>query len=187
MFEVLRFNPFICEAFYADEIILVEGPTEEIIVRAFLQESDCVRNYFIMNCGSITNMPFYQKVFSKFHIKYNLIFDTDGQKVVRLDDRGNPVFSGEIQGTISEQFQLDAKLTHGNTGILRIHDPTFEPAHMVDSIPSELQFHEFTKLGKPYNANEYWKRILKSNLEHPKIEAVPIIHYMREIVAGSKY
>ncbi|MDR8289222.1 AAA family ATPase, partial [Acinetobacter baumannii] len=31
MYEVLRFNPYICESFYADEVLLIEGPTEEII------------------------------------------------------------------------------------------------------------------------------------------------------------
>ncbi|MBF4366282.1 ATP-dependent endonuclease, partial [Vibrio anguillarum] len=30
MNEVLRFNPHVCEAFYADEVLLIEGPTEEV-------------------------------------------------------------------------------------------------------------------------------------------------------------
>ena len=39
MNEVLRFNPFICESFYADEVVLIEGSTEEIILRGYFKIS----------------------------------------------------------------------------------------------------------------------------------------------------
>ncbi len=32
------FNPHVCEAFYADKVILVEGDTEAIVYRALLKE-----------------------------------------------------------------------------------------------------------------------------------------------------
>ncbi len=77
MYEVLRFNPFLCESFYSDEVILIEGPTEEIILRGFLEENSPSKDLFLVNCGTVNNIPFYQKMFSKFHIKYHIICDTD--------------------------------------------------------------------------------------------------------------
>jgi predicted ATP-dependent endonuclease of OLD family len=71
MNEVLRFNPFICESFYSDEVILIEGPTEEIILRGYLNEVNTPKDIFIVNCGTVNNIPFFQKIFSKFNIKYH--------------------------------------------------------------------------------------------------------------------
>ncbi|WP_375708490.1 TOPRIM nucleotidyl transferase/hydrolase domain-containing protein, partial [Escherichia coli] len=65
---MLRFNPYICESFYADEVLLIEGPTEEIICRAYLQELPSSKNIFVLNCGTVNNIPFYQKIFSQFNI-----------------------------------------------------------------------------------------------------------------------
>ncbi|WP_260467125.1 ATP-dependent endonuclease [Klebsiella quasipneumoniae] len=92
MYEVLRFNPFMCESFYADEVVLIEGPTEEIISRAYLQEQQTNKNIFILNCGTVNNIPFYQKIFSKFNIKYHAIFDTDQATIVSHDVNGCPFF-----------------------------------------------------------------------------------------------
>ena len=178
MYEVLRFNPYICESFYADEVVLVEGPTEEIILRAYLQEVDKVRDIFILNCGSVTNIPFYQRVLSQFHIKYNVICDTDGEVPVAFDEHGNPVFSKEIQGAISKKFIEDSAIC----GIFRTHDTTFEPAHQHSSIPERLRFVEKTNYGKPYNANLYWKEIIKPNITDQEIDKLPIIKYIKEII-----
>jgi len=182
MYEILRFNPFICESFYSDEVILVEGPTEEIILRAFLQENNFNKKIFILNCGSVTNIPFYQKIFSKFAITYNVICDTDGIATNKYDENGNPFFTTNIQGTISEQFHVDKIKTTPNKGLLRVHNPTFEPAHQSEKITENLRFQEKTNYGKPYNANLYWKEILKPNLDKLEIDTVPIIKYIKEIL-----
>ncbi len=182
MYEILRFNPHICESFYADEVILIEGPTEEIIIRAFLQEKNPAKDLFVLNCGSVTNIPFYQKIFSQFSIKYNVICDTDGTSIIDFDDRMNPTFNTNIQGSISKQFELDKTKDVPNAGLFRIHDTTFEPAHMSENISEELRFSESTSHGKPYNANIYWKTILQPNLEGKEILEVPIIKYISEII-----
>ncbi|WP_284601520.1 ATP-dependent nuclease [Dickeya dadantii] len=182
MYEVLRFNPYICESFYADEVLLIEGPTEEIISRAYLQEVDTKKNIFILNCGTVNNIPFYQKVFTKFNIKYHIIFDTDKAKVVEVDTNGNPIFDSGIQKSIVDQYNSDYQKMNGNIGIFRTHAVTFEPAHMADTIPQELRFSDSKERSKPYNANLYWKNVLKPNLNHDKISEVPIIKYLMEII-----
>ncbi|XDD52968.1 ATP-dependent endonuclease [Leptospira sp. WS4.C2] len=182
MYEVLRFNPYICESFYSDEVVLVEGPTEEIIIRAYLQEIESNKSIFILNCGSVTNIPFYQKVFSKFKIKYHVIFDTDGQKIISSDLNGSPKFENGIQGSISKQYEEDSIILAGKIGLLRVHDTTFEPAHQNKEIPAELQYTDIPSHGKPYNANQYWRNTLQRNLSHADINKVPIIRYLKDII-----
>lgn len=183
MYEVLRFNPYICESFYADEVILIEGPTEEIISRAFLQEVPSDKTIFVLNCGTVNNIPFYQKIFSRFNIKYHVIFDTDKAGIVRIDQFGNADFDSGIQKTISEQYRSDCTAMNGNIGLLRTHNITFEPAHQDASIPEFLRFVDSGYRSKPFNANLYWKDVLKPNISHQDINKVPIIKYLNEIMA----
>jgi len=186
MNEILRFNPFICESFYADEVILIEGATEEIILRGYLAEVESHKDLFIVNCGSVTNIPFYQKIFSKFSIKYHVICDTDNSEISGEDDFGLPVFTTGIQKSIYNQFNLDAHKDNNNLGLLQVHQTTFEPAHQVDQIPLELRYPDGEKFkvsdGKPFNANLYWRDILQPNLGNPNVMTVPIIHKIKKII-----
>lgn len=183
MYEVLRFNPYICESFYADEVLLIEGPTEEIISRAFLQEIPSDKTIFVLNCGTVNNIPFYQKIFSRFNIKYHVICDTDKAGIVSIDQFGNADFDSGIQKTISEQYRSDCTAMNGNIGLLRTHNITFEPAHQDASIPDFLRFVDSGDRSKPFNANLYWKDVLKPNISHQDINKVPIIKYLNEIMA----
>ncbi len=45
IYEILRFDPFVCEAFYADEVLLVEGDTEIVIARGYQQSVDNLKDY----------------------------------------------------------------------------------------------------------------------------------------------
>ena len=63
-----RFNPHICEAFYADKVILVEGDTEAIVYRALLKHYYPDEEVFVLNTGSKNNMPFFQEILTAFRI-----------------------------------------------------------------------------------------------------------------------
>ena len=184
IYEVLRFNPHICESFYADEVVLVEGPTEEIIIRGILQKLNPSKDLFIVNCGTVTNIPFYQKVYRKFAIKNHVICDTDTQIIGALDSFENPSFSAGIQGSVYEQHLLNCNNIPRVGGILRVHSTTFEVAHMIDEIPATLQYSKdaMASLGKPFNANEYWTKTLEPNFTNDDIGKVPIIAYLKEII-----
>lgn len=183
MYEVLRFNPYICESFYCDEVLLIEGPTEEIIARAYLQERHSEKSIFVLNCGTVNNIPFYQKIFSRFNIKYHVIFDTDKSVRIGADERGNCIFESGIQKSIVDQYNLDYIAMKGNLGIYRTHVTTFEPAHKCQSIPDILRFTESGDKSKPYNANLYWKNVLKPNIDHVDILKVPMMKYLNEIIS----
>ena len=147
-----------------------------------MQETNHKKDFFVLNCGSITNIPFYQKIFSKFSIPYNVICDTDDVEILETDSNGNPSFKKGIQKSISGQFNIDKNKENPNTGIFRVHNTTFEPAHQNSDIPKNLRFIETSKLGKPFNANNFWKKILKSNLKDKNIKKVPIIKYLTDII-----
>jgi predicted ATP-dependent endonuclease of OLD family len=182
MYEILRFNPFICESFYSDEVILVEGPTEEIILRGYFSEKPPEKDVFVVNCGTVTNIPFYQKIFSKFLIKYHVICDTDASEEKGIDIFGNPIFDSGIQKSIYDQIKLDSEKKVPNVGILRVHKITFEPAHQTTDIPEFLRFGKSSGEGKPFDANLYWKNTLRNNLETDDINKVPIIKHIKEIL-----
>lgn len=184
IYEVLRFNPHICESFYADEVVLVEGPTEEIIIRGILQKLNPSKDLFIVNCGTVTNIPFYQKVYRKFAIKNHVICDTDMQTIRALDSFKNPTFDAGIQGSVYEQHLLNCNNTPRVGGVLRVHSTTFEVAHMVKEIPVNLQYPKdaIVSLGKPFNVNEYWTKTLEPNFEDKLIDKVPIVAYLKEII-----
>lgn len=112
-----------------------------------------------------------------------MIFDTDKAGIVRIDQFGNADFDSGIQKTISEQYRSDCTAMNGNIGLLRTHNITFEPAHQDASIPEFLRFVDSGDRSKPFNANLYWKDVLKPNISHQDINKVPIIKYLNEIMA----
>ena len=158
---------------------MVEGPTEEIILRAYFQEHPQSKFFFILNCGTVNNIPFYQKVLSQFFIPYSIICDTDKAKIIAYDKAGNPKFDSGIQKSISDQFALD--FSEGISRVLRCHATTFEPAHRDNGIPDHLKMPDGTSQGKPVDANKYWKDVLLPNLNDPNISSVPIISAMSAI------
>jgi len=185
MYEVLRFNPHICESFYADEVLLVEGPTEEIVIRGILQKLSPSKDLFIVNCGTVNNIPFYQKVYRKFAIKSHVICDTDSHKTETIDDFSNPVFVKGIQQAIYEEHLMNCQSNPKIGGILRVHNTTFEVAHSHESVNTMVRYpNDFSAShGKPFNANRYWSEILEPNFSKEEINSAPIVSYIKEILS----
>ncbi len=72
-----RFDPNVCESFFSDEVILVEGDTEAIVVREILERKYPEKDIYVVNTGSKNNIPFFQKIFNHFNIKQHIIHDSD--------------------------------------------------------------------------------------------------------------
>jgi predicted ATP-dependent endonuclease of OLD family len=159
IYEILRFDPYICESFYADEVLLVEGDTEAIILRGFQQEFENLKDVFVVNCHTCNNIPFYQRFFSKFNIPYNIICDTDSNTGCDKgwnSDCDNPTFTGGIQKSIYNQFEADK-----TTGVAKnffVFDTTFESHHA--KLDEPFKFVDINSGSKPVEANNYWKKIV---------------------------
>lgn len=78
---VNRFNPYVCDSFYTDNVLLVEGDTEAIICRLVLESRYPNKDIHVLNTGSKNNIPFFQRVLSHFHINYVVIHDSDTRHI----------------------------------------------------------------------------------------------------------
>lgn len=76
-----RFDPNVCEAFYANTVCLVEGDTEAVICRELLKSVYPASDIYVLNTGSKNNMPFFQRILTHFHISHAVIHDSDTRYV----------------------------------------------------------------------------------------------------------
>lgn len=185
LYEALRFNPFVCESFYADEVVLVEGDTEAVILRAYLQSNETEKDIFILNCGTVNNIPFFQKIFTLFNIRHHVICDCDSNPPESQDEKLNPVMNKGIQGSIYKSLESSYSAPELKPGLLRVHDTNFEDAHRkitAEDLCFTSTDSDIKRDGKPYCANEYWNNVLAKNLDHKSINEVPIIKFIREII-----
>ena len=88
-----RFNPHICETFFSDNVILVEGDTEAIVLRELIIKYYPYSDLFVLNTGTKNNIPFFIEVLSFFKINQHIIHDsderylyTDGEVRINKDD-----------------------------------------------------------------------------------------------------
>lgn len=149
-----RFNPHICESFFADEVILVEGDTEAIIYRELIKKfySD-YREVFVLNTGSKSNMVFYQKILTHFGIKHVVVHDVDS-KTVKIN-KGKETEREQTNAMWTYNQKIWDQIVTSNTeikGISRrfVHNRNFEDAHDYK--------YDFKK-GKPLSAFEFAKQI----------------------------
>ena len=86
-----NFDPYVCEAFFASRVILVEGDTEAVAIRELIrrwreqQPNPTLDELHVVNCGTKMNMPFFQKVLTHFRIPHSIFHDLDQ----RLDKNGD--------------------------------------------------------------------------------------------------
>ncbi|MBN1057863.1 hypothetical protein FC764_08230 [Clostridium botulinum] len=145
-----RFNPHICEAFYADEVVLVEGDTEAIIYRELISRyySD-ERNIFILNTGSKANIVFYQKILTHFGIKHVIVHDVDSETYIDKKGRVKTNSMWPVNNAIWEQIEKSNEQCQ-NIARRYVHFRNFEDAH---------NYNYNKKLGKPLSAFNFAKSI----------------------------
>lgn len=80
---MLDFDPYVCEAFFAEHVLLVEGDTEVAAYRRLVQrmiDANIItldNAPHIINCGSKNNIPTFAKVLTHFNISHFIIHDLD--------------------------------------------------------------------------------------------------------------
>ena len=156
-----RFNPHLCEVFFADSVVLVEGDTEAIVLRELLAELDSGSEVFVLNTGSKNNIPFYQEVLTHFVIKQHVIHDTDSRYVrdkngnIAVNKDGSP--RSNSAWTLNETIWQLIEIANATTpGLARryCHVKDFESAHGY-SYDSEK--------GKPLSAFEFAKTMQRDD------------------------
>ncbi|MDF9830157.1 AAA family ATPase [Parabacteroides sp. PF5-6] len=121
-----RFNPHICEAFYADKVLLVEGDTETIVYRDILNRYYPNEEIFVLNTGSKNNIPFFQEILTRFQINHFVIHDTDTEK--SSNGNNNPAWT--LNQTIWTKIE-EANSVKPNLARRYVHTTNFETAHNI--------------------------------------------------------
>lgn len=99
-------NPDRGELFFAEKVILVEGPTEKTIIPALAKQLNVFRHdYTIIDCGSKDSIPLYLKLLNKFKIKYIAVYDQDHQNNKNQDAKNTATIStNKILNLIENKF-----------------------------------------------------------------------------------
>jgi len=161
-----EFNSYVNESFFASYVFLVEGATEEIVIKILLdkiQENTTLKqDILIINCNGKATIPHFQKILYHFKIPYVVFHDLDYRK--------------NSDGTNSPSWKINEKIWEGiqtaqNDGLevkRYIFNPVFEKAHG----------YELQRGDKPYTAYAEVKSWLTSwnSLE---VEEKPIIKYVK--------
>lgn len=74
-------NPVVNEFFFYDNIILVEGPTENLVVRHFAEKLGL--DVHVIDCMGKGNIPLFAKILNQFKSKYIIIHDSDTPKIIK--------------------------------------------------------------------------------------------------------
>lgn len=170
-----RFNPYVCESFFSDEVILVEGDTEAIVIRELLSQLSAEKDIYVLNAGSKNNLPFFQEIFTFFHITHFIIHDLDTQylynkegEVIKNKDGTNRRNSAwklndDIWDLIVKSNSISPMLARRF-----IHIPEFETAH---------NYIYDKEKGKPLSAYEFVQTL---NID----ENIPIVNFVKYILAN---
>ncbi|MCH3923492.1 MAG: AAA family ATPase [Bacteroidales bacterium] len=175
-----RFNPHICEAFYADKVILVEGDTETIVYRELLKKFYPNEEIFVLNTGSKNNMPFFLEILTAFKIEHYVIHDMDTEYT--SNGRKNPSWS--LNKTIWELVEEANKQKQGLSKRY-VHNANFENAHKYKLVHGK---------DKPLQAFRFAKSIINRQGEIPDclkwlddiMGSKEIIHDMNYIESNKK-
>ena len=165
-----RFNPHVCEAFFTDGVILVEGDTEAIVYRELISRFYTVDKFYILNTGSKSNIPFYQKVLSHFGIRHVVVHDADEQFVTTKsgDKQVNAMFTinEKIWGQIETSNQKESKLSRRF-----VHYLNFEDAHNYQHNQSK---------GKPLSAYQF--ALSFANID----QKIPCFRFLDDLFGNSE-
>ena len=140
-----RFNPHICEAFYADNVILVEGDTEAIVYRDLLKRFYPEREIFVLNTGSKNNFPFFQEILTAFRIKHCAIHDVDTEFL----EGGRHNSAWALNQTIWDKVE-EANCIESGLARRYVHNANFENAHKYNLLAGK---------NKPWQAYKFAQTI----------------------------
>ena len=148
-----RFNPHVCEAFYADKVILVEGDTEAIVYRALLKKYYPEEEVFVLNTGSKNNIPFFQEILTAFHIEHYAIHDIDTEYNSNEKRNSAWILNQKIWNLVEEANREQPGLARRY-----VHNANFENAH---------KYKLLNGANKPLQASKFVDKVIKGEIKDP--------------------
>ncbi|HII4525460.1 TPA: ATP-dependent nuclease [Clostridium perfringens] len=130
-------NPTINEFFFANDIILVEGDTEQSVLNYIKTTNLKYTGIQIVNCYGKANIPMFMKILNHFGVNYTAIHDIDAPYAMRKDKKIT-----NAMWTINEKIFKESKIDEGVDNMIIANMPDFE-----------FQYFKYLQSGdKPYNA-----------------------------------
>ena len=167
-----EFNSHVCEAFFADRVILVEGSTEVVAIKCLLdkikKESEActgLSDFHIVNCGGKTTIPGFQKILRLFRIDYFVFHDSDSPK----DTSGRKLNVWTINDKIWDEIEAARKSQVDAKRFVSIVD--FESANGYNPYPK----------GKPSVAYDQVRKWV-SRWDDDTVQSKPIVKYLMSLV-----
>ncbi|ELB2902646.1 ATP-dependent endonuclease, partial [Vibrio alginolyticus] len=172
-----RFNPHVCETFFSDEVILVEGDTEAIVLRELIYEHYPNSDLFVLNTGTKNNIPFFIEVLSHFKINQHVIHDsderylyTDGKQ--RLKQDGTPKANSAWTLNANIWDAMEVAKSNGASVKRYVSVRNFEHSHDYSHDPNK---------GKPLSAYEFSQTLDIYD------EEKSIINFLKQVAGDKSY
>jgi putative ATP-dependent endonuclease of OLD family len=179
---IRSFNPYVCESFFSDCVILVEGPTESVVLNVLLDKFRSqingtaylvnMESISVVECGGKGTIPLFQKILRSFKIPYFVFHDLDYAKT--KDGKSTNVWK------INESIwnEIEAARSNGTKSSRYVFDRNFEEEHHYSMLDKSA--------GKPYVA---WQESQKWSNEWKAIEDIskladkyPIVKALEKIL-----
>lgn len=130
-------NPDRGELFFARKVILVEGPTEKVILPKLAKKAGVFHHEdTVIDCGGKSNMPSYIALLNRFRIPYVVAYDSDQHRYRNRHSR-------DTARMHSEMIERHIDRTLGDTVV-------FE-----NDIEDELALMDAERKHKPFTALQY--------------------------------
>lgn len=120
-------NPIVNEFFFYDRIVLVEGPTEHLVVKHVAEESGL--DVHVIDCMGKANIPLFARILNHFKVPYVAIHDSDTPFCKR---KGKIVKNGMWK--LNENIRL--AVLEGDIGAVFTQFPHFEGAFLNEELKS---------------------------------------------------
>lgn len=161
-----EFNAHVNESFFASHVFLVEGATEELVLKTILNRlshsENCYEDVFIVNCNGKLTIPLFQKVLCFFEIPYVVFHDLDYQ----FDKNGKELNTWKVNKKIWDE--ICAAAAKGLKCRRFVFNPGFENEHGYNPPSND----------KPYVAFEQVNQWLKL-WDSSQVQSKPIIRYIK--------
>ncbi|MFX0200941.1 MAG: ATP-dependent endonuclease [Candidatus Hodarchaeota archaeon] len=134
-------HPTVNEFFFADEVFLVEGETEQAVLNHLLsseiEAQDLSRH--VVNCMGKANLPLFARILNQFRTPYTIVHDADAPKVQRVG-----------RWVINSMWTLNKQIAD----VITERGEAAPPCHLLVHIPNfeGYYFGEHLDRDKPYQA-----------------------------------
>ncbi len=154
---LLLFDPNVKEIFFSEKIVLIEGPSEEIVTNILIQEGKLdVSNVSIINARGKFNIPRFLKVFNSIGIPYTVLLDEDPYFIPNYTKK-NPSKTANKRKAYKKTIEI-ANMVEESLGKVIVISPNLDKFLGVSTNQSN-------NLGKPTAVYEKYKELEEKNDE----------------------